>query len=276
MGASRKIHIFIIPLIVCICSLSIILLSIRFRWLGSTTRTTINYCEISRGKFINEPINTWSSLGFVISGLVIAWQLMWGSFNENVNFLTRSDFTAILFPSLIICVGPSSMAWHATYTHLGGTLDISSMYLVAAFLVAYSMRRFFDWTMEYFIGIIVVVFIICEVIAQWTAAIPVLVSVDIMIFAVVLTIFSVTEILFVVIRRPNIKIGWGIAGFFTFLMAVLFWSISKDDGPLCIPKSWFQGHAIWHLLVALGAYFHFRYCVSEHNIDQANLIEEPK
>jgi hypothetical protein len=85
-----------------------------------------------------EPINTWSSLRFPTIGLIIAWQMMWDSFKDNIIVLTRSDFMSIFGPSLVIWFGPASMAMHASNTKLGVQLDHLSEYLGCAFLVAYS------------------------------------------------------------------------------------------------------------------------------------------
>jgi hypothetical protein len=244
--------------------------------MGSVMQTTSGYCEKARAGWVKEPANTWSNLGFIIVGLTIAWQMMWGSFKKNANDLTRSDFLSIFFSSLVICLGPAAMAMHASYTRVGIELDGLSEYLVAGFILAYSTQRFFYMGTKYFLSIFFLVIVTCELLVRITIPLPIFRSLGNLVFASFLTLATVTEILIVFYRQSNIKKRWGIATLITVLTAFLIWSLSKNDGPLCYPRSLFQGHAAWHLLDALALYFLFLYYVSEHNSDQSQLIEESK
>jgi hypothetical protein len=276
MESKRNIFVFIIPLIVCVLSLSLLLISLRFRWLGRVKQTTSGYCEMSHEGLFKEPLNTWSNLGFIIVCLIIAWQMMWGSFKENANIFTRSDLMSIFFSSMVICFGPGSMAMHASYTELGSRFDHMSMYLICAFIVAYSTERFFCMGTKYFMGIFLLVVMICELTELTSVKLPIIKASDNLTFAVFITITIVIEILIIFYRKSNIQKRWSVASLIALLFAVLFWALSKNGGPLCDPRSWFQGHAVWHLLDALTLYFLFRYYVSEHNSEQYNLIEESK
>lgn len=31
------------------------------------------------------------------------------------------------------------------------------------------------------------------------------------------------------------------------------WTVSRTDGPWCVEAAWIQGHAVWHVLAAIGA-----------------------
>jgi len=58
-----------------------------------------------------------------------------------------------------------------------------------------------------------------------------------------------------------------------FLIALIIWKLSqrevelpllgKFSGPLYMPDSWFQGHAIWHVLTAVAALLIFFYLRTE-------------
>ena len=41
------------------------------------------------------------------------------------------------------------------------------------------------------------------------------------------------------------------------------WTAAKTGGPLCRPESLAQGHALWHVLDALAAWFLYRFFASE-------------
>jgi hypothetical protein len=55
--------------------------------------------------------------------------------------------------------------------------------------------------------------------------------------------------------------GYAAASLASILVAFAIWNASKAW--LCQPYSLVQGHAIWHLLGAVSAYFLYRYYASE-------------
>ncbi len=273
--SKRNLLVFLIPLIVCISSLSVFAVFLRLRWMDDDRKRTGGYCEISNGKLFVEPINTMSNFSFIIIGLIIAWQMMIGTFKENSNNLTRSDFMSIFFSSLIICLGPASMAMHAFYTSWGTTLDVLSMFLVCAFLVGYSIQRFFKLNVIYFICIYVVVIIICEWVSRWQIKLPIIEYATNLIFACFIILAVIFECLIVFVRRTGLEKKWGIASIVTLLIAFLIWNFSKTGDRFCYPESFIQGHALWHSLDALSIYFLFRYYVSERDCDnQYHLMEQ--
>ena len=272
MESKRNLFLLLIPLIVCIITLSLFLIYLQVYWTSNPVREKGGYCEISTAPWFIEPINTWSNLGFVVIGLITAWQLMWGSFKDNVNVLTRSNFMSIFFSSLVIILGPASMVMHATFTHFGIELDLLSEYLICAFLVSYSTRRFFYMGTKYFVGIFLLIIAVCELLSRCSIQIPVLGGPANLLVAVFIILCVVIELLIVFVRRSKIQKRWGIISMITFVIAFVFWNLSKNGDLLCYPSSWFQGHALWHLLDALALYFLFRYYISENNSDQSSLI----
>ncbi len=115
MNKNRNMVIFLAPLFTAILSLTLFMLAVVRGWMGAPQGVGSDFCEVSDG-LIKQPANTWSNLGFVTAGLVMAW-LMWkGAFAENKNAFTQTSFTPIFFPSLVILLGPCSMAMHATLT----------------------------------------------------------------------------------------------------------------------------------------------------------------
>ena len=125
MKSTKIVFIFLIPLILCICTMSLFIIYLRVYWASNPTRKVGAYCEVSTAAWFIEPINTWSNLDFIIVGLTVTWQLIWGTFKENVNGFTRSSFMSIFCASLIICLGPCSMFMYATYTQVGYNLMFS-------------------------------------------------------------------------------------------------------------------------------------------------------
>jgi hypothetical protein len=267
----KNLSLFLIPLIVSICAMCLFVIYLEVHWLSIGVRGTGGYCEVTTEGIVVEPINTWSNVAFVVIGLIVAWQLMWGSFDKNDNCLTRSTFMSIFFSSLVICLGPCSMVMHATYTHEGIELDVLSEYLICAYLVSYGAKRFFRLRIRYFIVIFLLIILICELVSRWNVNIPVLGGPANLLVAVFIIICLVLELLIVFLRRAQIRKRWGIISALTFITAFIIWNFSNPGGRLCFPTSWFQGHALWHVLCAFALYFLFRYYISENSSEQYDL-----
>lgn len=268
--SERNLTFFMIPLFVSLSTMSLSLIYIQIHWTSNTKLKQGGFCEIHHDGLFLEPINTWSNLGFITVGLIIAWEMMCGTFKTNINVFTQSDFMSIFFPSLVVFLGPASMMMHATYTRLGIAFDVLSEYLICAFLVAYSTQRLFHMDTKYFVSIFLLIIVVCELVSQWDISLPVIGGIPNVLVAVFLILFAISEINIVFVRRSSIHKRWILASFITFLAAFLIWYITDTGRFLCSPTSWFQGHAVWHLLDALALFFLFRYFISENNGDQIN------
>ena len=89
------------------------------------------WCEMPRvGEMILEPGNTWSNLAFVFCGLFVLW-------------LKDEIPNRKLLSFGFVFLGAGSMAFHATQTFIGQTLDVFGMYfLVSIFIFQLWSRRF--------------------------------------------------------------------------------------------------------------------------------------
>ncbi|CAF0798204.1 unnamed protein product [Adineta ricciae] len=276
MQYKKNYLIFGVPLFVAICTISIFLAATGFGWTRCMKKKTSAYCERAHEGWINEPANTWSALGFVVVGLIIAGEMQWGSRRENSNVLTNSDFMIIFFSSLVVCLGPGSMVMHSSCTNLGGELDHLSMSFVCSFLFAYSIQRFFCLNLTHFLLIFLLILGISEISVQIPGEVPIFGTIGNLVFAIFIVLIIINEILIIFYQHSNIRKRWGIATLVAFSMSFLIWNFSKDNGLLCDPDSLIQGHAAWHLLDALALYFLFRYYVSENNSDHFHLLQETK
>lgn len=274
MQSEKNIALFIIPLVVAICSTLLLIIYLQIYWATHSERKTGGFCEVSTGSLLVEPINTWSNVSFIGIGLIIAWHMMSGSFKDNVNNFTRSHFMSIFFSSLVVCLGPAAMVMHAIYTAEGIELDLLSEYLICAYLVSYSIQRFFHLHTRYFVGMFLLIVLICELVSRWRISIPIVDAPTNLLVAIFLTLSIIMELLIVFVRRSHIEKWWGITSLMTLLIAFVIWNFSKKGNVLCDPYSWFQGHAVWHALDALALYFLFRYYISENNIDRSHSVED--
>ena len=253
---------FYIPLFVALISLTLFFLAVFNGWLGEAAHVGAGFGEASRPGLIKQPVNTWSNLGFVFTGLFIGWCLMHGAYSPNKNALTQNTFYSAFFASLVVWLGPGSMAMHATETHLGGRLDMLSMYLVAAFLAAYAIERFFRLSWISFSILFVAVVAVCLYVQNLPYRMPLVDYSGNFIFALFIILTAIFEALNSFIRKMNHDLKWGALSLGVILLAFVIWKISLlNNTP---SYSLIQGHGIWHLLCAVSVYCLFRYYVSEN------------
>lgn len=257
--------IFTATLLVALASFGLFMAAVVFGWMGPSKDVGGAFCEAARPGLIKQPANTWSNIGFITAGLVMAWQLMRGVFNQNSNPFTRTTFTPIFFSSLAVLLGPGSMAMHATETHTGGALDMLSMYLIAAFTTSYAFQRFFKWGAWQFTLVFVAVIAVCEWAGTIHGYIPFIHYAGNLAFAIFITITVVVEALNSFVRKLAHEQKYGLYSLASIVLAFIIWQNWLDGSPLCDPGSLIQGHAMWHLLDALSVYFLFRFYVSEHH-----------
>lgn len=259
-----KPRIFYITILFAVFSLGGFLLAVANGWFGPSTDVGGAFCEEAREGLIKQPANTWSNLGFIFAGLLMSFQLAQNQFTENRNRFTKNFFTAVFFSCLVVFLGPGSMAMHATETEIGGDLDMLSMYLVASFAASYAMQRYWQWSNAVFTASFVVIIIICEWAGTFHQPLPIVDYAGNLAFGIFLTLTTVFEFLNAYQRKIHFEKKYGFYSLGSLLLAFFIWNIWKDGSPLCNPGSLIQGHAMWHLLDAVAAYFLFRFYASEH------------
>lgn len=257
-------QIFYSTVLFAVASFSLFMLAVVNGWFGPAADVGGAFCEAAREGLVKQPANTWSNLGFIFAGLLMAFQLSQGTFQSNKNRFTQSTFTAIFFSCLVVFLGPGSMAMHATETQLGGNLDMLSMYLVASFAASYAMQRFWQWSNGAFTVSFLIIIAICEWAGTFHQHIPVVGYAGNLAFGIFLTVCTIFELLNGYVRKISLEKKYGYYSLGFLLLAFFIWNIWQDNSPLCNPGSLIQGHAMWHLLDAVAAYFLFRFYASEH------------
>jgi hypothetical protein len=238
-------------------------LAVGYGWLGPDVDRGANFCETS-DRLVRQPVNTLSNLGFVVAGLLIAWRAGRPG-GLGTGTLTRHPGLATAYACMVVLLGPASMAMHATESELGGYLDLTSMYLIAAFTVSYAamrrLRRGPGFLAVLFAGVLVA----CEAVGLFGGTVPVVTYAGNVAFAVFLLAALVLERQ---VARAGVLVldtRWAWAAVATLGVAFAVWNTAKSDSPWCDPDGLYQGHAVWHLLGALSAWFLFRLYVSERD-----------
>ncbi|MFI5914319.1 ceramidase domain-containing protein [Dactylosporangium sp. NPDC051541] len=233
-----------------VLSCGLLALAIARGWLGPDVGRGGNFCEAARPGLIRQPANTFSNLGFVIAGLLIAW---------------RTVPTPVKAPmaGIVVLLGPASAAMHATQSAAGGALDMLSMYLIAAFAVSYAVMRWFGQGYALFAGVFVGCVAGCALAGLYTAPIPVVMYAGNVAFGVLLITAVALEVAIIRRRRTTSRPLYAYASIAAMLLAFAIWNVTNHG--LCAPHSLLQGHAVWHLLSAVAAYLLYRYYESEVN-----------
>lgn len=247
--------------VVAVVSVGLLMLAVGFGWLGADVGRGANFCEVARSGLVRQPANSWSNLGFVIAGLLIA---------------ARVDAASVMpvglqtfYACVVVILGPASAAMHATQSSLGGHLDLLSMYLVAGFAAAYAWVRLVRRGPSAFVVAYIACVLACELAGLWTRPIPVVQYAGNVAFGLLLVAAVVMETRLWRRGESQRTIGFGFAALASMLVAFFIWNMSQHGW--CSPGSLLQGHAVWHVLCAVSAYFLFRLYASERSTTRGEI-----
>ncbi|MFC7493789.1 MULTISPECIES: ceramidase domain-containing protein [unclassified Nocardioides] len=248
-----------------VVSTVLLVLAVRFGWLGDDVGRGANFCEAARDGLVKQPANSFSNVGFVVAGLLVAWHA--GRPDRLGAVLPRHEGLATAYACVVVFLGPASAAMHATQSDLGGHLDMLSMYLVASFAAAYALMRRVGQGRLFFWQVFSLFVAACELVGLYDREVPVVTYAGNLAFAALLLTAAVVEVGLWRRHGPtrtDLRVGGAALG--TILLAFVIWTVTKSAW--CDPHSLVQGHAVWHLLDAVSAYLLFRFWVSEREVGQ--------
>jgi hypothetical protein len=260
----RSLRPLALALAVALASTGLLVLAVGVGWLGPDAGRGANFCEAARDGWVKQPANSFSNLGFVVAGLLVAWRA--GRPDRLGDVLPRHAPMATAYACVVVVLGPASAAMHATQSERGGDLDLLSMYLVAAFAAAYALMRWMRQGRVLFAQLFLLFVAACELVGLYDGRVAVVEQPGNVAFAALLLTAVVVEVR---LRRragrtpaePRTDLRWGAAALGTILVAFTIWNVTKTLW--CDPHSLLQGHAAWHLLGAISAYLLFVFWVSE-------------
>lgn len=236
-------------------------LAVGHDWLGPDVDRGANFCETS-DRLVRQPVNTLSNLGFVVAGLMVAWRAGRPG-GLGTGTMARRPGLATAYACVLVLLGPASMAMHATESALGGYLDLTSMYLIAAFAVSYASMRRWHRGPGFLAALFVGVLVLCEVVGLYDGTVPVVTYSGNVAFALLLVTTLVLERQVARAGALALDTRWAWAAVATLAVAFAVWNTAKTGSPWCDPDGLYQGHAVWHLLGAVSAWLLFRLYVSE-------------
>ena len=203
------------------------------------------FMESSSHWLLGQPVNTITNVGFIVVGLIIL-------------FSTHSSLPKLqryLLSATGIVIGLSSAYYHMTMTFLGQILDLTGMYMLAAFVLFYAVMRLRHWDNKRFL------LAYFALLAPLLTVLVFLPEIRNFVFAAVL----LAGLVFEFIAGNKDKLDWHLllASLLVLLVAFAVWlcDINRIID--------FNGHAIWHIFNAVALYLLFRYYSTKRKLKNA-------
>lgn len=171
-------------------------------------------CELIRSGFLAQPVNTITTLAFVVAGV----------------WLLRRQ-TTVWVGVALIATGMGSFVFHGPMPPWGEWAhDVSLAWLIV--IVGGLQSRWERWSQWPALAVLALLVALLPAVAD-----PV---------AIALTVVVAGSIL---LRRPSRHevLALGLLG-----AAAVFGRLGSTGGPLCDPASMFQPHGVWHVAAALS------------------------
>lgn len=234
------------------------------------------FCECLTFGPVKQWANTLSDLLFVVLGLFF---ILW-PFSQSgpdgmpyPNRMTTETGYTLMYGIVCIFMGPGSMLLHISMTASGGLGDGMSMYMFGGYLLAYNIVRLANIKS---IGWFYLMFF---------AAVFLSLAANIWLMQDIATADKTTLIMLFLVGPAVVLLliasfvyehdgkGWWWFGgsMLSFILAFTVWGLSYTGRPLChegwpvfSPTShWLQGHALWHMLSAMGVFCLYKFMQRE-------------
>lgn len=247
---------FRIPaLFITALALTMLLSTLDYSWSGwrpSLCWPDNCFCEAVHSGLIRQPANTWSSFAFLWVGLLVIFP---SSSLPGSNPLNREKMYRRIYGVALILIGLGSAFLHASLTFVGQFFDVSGMNLLASFVLLYNLHRARPYSPRIFL----IAYLVINAILAWL-----LIEYSVLrrwLFAAVL-LAGLVPVLWQPVEKPRMEKRWLLYALLAQFIAFVTWTLDLRK-ILCAPESLFQGHAVWHLLGALAAFFLYQFYLTE-------------
>ncbi len=225
-------------------------------WRPATCLPDHCFCERRLSGAVAQPSNTFSNLGFVAVGLFILFVTLQNKPDVPENLIQGQRTYPLVYSLTLVMIGLGSMFYHASLTFASQWVDVMGMYLLITFVLFYTLARWQGLTGKQF----AVGYLLSNLLLG--TALIIVPQFRRQIFGLLALSAVVLEIMFLCIRRPEIKKRFFWSALAAFAAGFIIWNLDHT-GIFCHPESWLQGHAIWHLLSAEAAWLLYLYYRSE-------------
>jgi hypothetical protein len=209
----------------------------------------IDWCEQTLCQIIAEPANTWSNLSYILVGLFL------------LKFRKSSSPGLNLFPKFVIFLGLCSFVYHLSIFYITQIFDFLGMFLCSLWGVGMNLIRLKKLQKKYLLRFIFVgsAIMTLGLHVMWLHHIKFQQMIIFILIALLITEYKAQKRS----QSPLKNLYWNLG-----LTVIAFgFSLLDHHRILCFPYSWFQGHALWHILSGLSLYFiHAHYVLIEKDM----------
>jgi hypothetical protein len=203
--------------------------------------SNIQWCEETMCQWVSEPINTYSNLSYILISLIL-FAFVLKKKNSDLNMM----------PKLLLGIGIASSIYHASNNYMGQILDFLFIFLFLFWPLTLNMKRLgkiSEKNQYYFYGAITSAFLIVMHIMYLTF-IPFQ-----FLAAVAGALLCLSEWKCSKIEGNNDRYAYFITALLVIAVGEVF-SFLDLKRVICTPSNHlFQGHALWHIISAIGLGF---------------------
>lgn len=221
----------------------------------SQSAVTVEYCEFNHPqRFFHQPINTYSNLVYFFFGILILLIARHDSLDGSgspANRLAGFPLLSGLMGFCFVYLGVGSAFFHASLTYVGQRVDMNATYSILLTLVGITVYHLADglrltrqqqrlWVLT--TGAVIVAFIPLALRIPSSRLVP----------ALILLLNAGMLVHYFQFRKQR-SIGVILLSLVLVVLAIYIRTLDvRKIG--CDPYSYFQGHALWHLLTALSSF----------------------
>ena len=227
-------------------------------WAGmriSQSAVTVEYCEFNRvDRFFHQPTNTYSNLAYFYLGILISGIAQEDSKNrEKLRSNRLEDFPLLsaLMGFCFVYLSVGSAFFHASLTYVGQRVDMNATYAIMLTLIGialyHSLHRF-TFTTAQKNGWVLALLILIGLFLKVALLIP-----SSRLVPALILLLNGLMVLYYVRFRQERSIGLVIISFVLIVAAIRIRTLDVQKVG-CDPRSFFQGHALWHVLTALSSF----------------------
>ena len=221
----------------------------------SKSALTVEYCEFNHvEKFFHQSMNTYSNLAYFFFGVLIC-QIAFRDYknvkSSNLNRMEQFPMLSVLMGFCFIYLSIGSAFFHASLTWVGQRVDMNGTYGISIILASIGFYNVF-YRVEFQNKAKNLIVMVLLLIIMLFYKIALMVSSSVLIPILILLLLILISINYVQFRKERSLI-LGILSFVLIIVAIKIRTLDVQKVG-CDPESWYQGHAVWHLLTGLSSF----------------------
>jgi len=219
----------------------------------------IKWCEETLCQWVSEPANTWSNIPYLIAALFIYWSANRKGGGRATSLKQAEGELLWMAPAMFI-MGLGSFIYHMSNNYASQVLDFVGMFLFVFWFIILNLRRLNVLNKKnqapVFAGLVIITTVILHVMYLNFLKIQ---------FIVVIGVAAIALTEYLCYKKDK-KEGKSDTNYRYLTIAAVIMAIAQIFSLLdlkrilCSPQNHiFQGHALWHVLGAIGLCFAYKH-----------------